>query len=295
MLSVLIPTYNYDVSSLIKSLHQQLQEAAIEFEIICFDDGSKSDRSKKNQALNKLENTTYQELEENIGLAGNRNALAHHAKYPWLLFLDSDLTITSRSFIQRYLNDVDSSFDVINGGLSYQEQTPPVDQRLRWTYGRLIEGKMAPARNDLGFKHMLCSNFMIRKAVFETVSFDATLTTYGYEDAVFAFDLQQANFSIQHIENPAQHDRIETSRDFLQKTSEALQNLHKLYHNQRIQPSFVRLLAVYEKVDRMKLKGLLSTAYKLFKNLLEQQLCSGRPSLRIFNWYKLLYFCHLNR
>ena len=42
MLSVLIPTYNYNAVSLVKELHKQLLDSNIVFEIICIDDGSKS-------------------------------------------------------------------------------------------------------------------------------------------------------------------------------------------------------------------------------------------------------------
>ena len=48
MLSVLIPTYNYNAFFLVDKIHQQLILAQIAFEIICFDDGSKSDLNAEN-------------------------------------------------------------------------------------------------------------------------------------------------------------------------------------------------------------------------------------------------------
>ena len=41
MLSILIPTYNYNVVPLVLELHKQCLECEIDFEILCQDDASK--------------------------------------------------------------------------------------------------------------------------------------------------------------------------------------------------------------------------------------------------------------
>ena len=41
MLSILIPTYNYNVYPLVSELQRQCLESKIEFEILCQDDASK--------------------------------------------------------------------------------------------------------------------------------------------------------------------------------------------------------------------------------------------------------------
>ena len=41
MLSILIPTYNYDVFPLVENIHRQCKEATIDFEILINDDASK--------------------------------------------------------------------------------------------------------------------------------------------------------------------------------------------------------------------------------------------------------------
>ena len=40
MLSILIPTYNYDVEALVTELHAQSTACGVDFEILCYDDGS---------------------------------------------------------------------------------------------------------------------------------------------------------------------------------------------------------------------------------------------------------------
>ena len=67
MLSVLIPTYNYNAFTLVKELHKQLQKSNVLFEIICMDDGSKSELNKYNEEINALAHAKFIALKENIG------------------------------------------------------------------------------------------------------------------------------------------------------------------------------------------------------------------------------------
>ena len=54
MLSVLIPTYDYNCFPFVHELHNQLLKEKISFEIICFDDGSNSISNLENQKINSL-------------------------------------------------------------------------------------------------------------------------------------------------------------------------------------------------------------------------------------------------
>ena len=51
MLSILIPTYNYNVFPLVLDLHKQCLECKIDFEILCQDDHS-NQFSNENQKIN---------------------------------------------------------------------------------------------------------------------------------------------------------------------------------------------------------------------------------------------------
>lgn len=84
MLAICIPVYNYDISSLIHSLKQELIALSAEVTIIIVDDGS----SEKIKAINKLvtEGCTYIELNSNIGRAKIRNYFTLLTKAQYLLF-----------------------------------------------------------------------------------------------------------------------------------------------------------------------------------------------------------------
>ncbi|HET8884785.1 MAG TPA: glycosyltransferase, partial [Salinimicrobium sp.] len=92
MLSVLIPTYNYNIFPLVEKIHGLFTRENIGFEIICLDDGSGNEEiNKKNHQINAFSNSSFSELEKNIGRSSIRNLLAKKASYDWLLFLDADV------------------------------------------------------------------------------------------------------------------------------------------------------------------------------------------------------------
>jgi glycosyltransferase involved in cell wall biosynthesis len=102
MLSILIPTFNYNAFSLVKEMHHQLTLEALDFEIICIDDASYSPLNIKNEEINTLSFSSFKSLERNVGRSAIRNLLADTAKYKWLLFLDVDVIPVKPSFIKNY-------------------------------------------------------------------------------------------------------------------------------------------------------------------------------------------------
>jgi len=104
MLSILIPTYHYDVSSLVKALHKQCKSCHIAFEILVFDDASKSHLNKGNETINALDYCTFRVLPNNLGRSAIRNLLATQAQYNTLLFIDAGTFPKHDNFIERYLS-----------------------------------------------------------------------------------------------------------------------------------------------------------------------------------------------
>ena len=87
MLSILIPTYNYIALDLVKSLHTQLEEQNIVYELICFDNGSNSRANIENERINNIQNCYFSALKKDGGRSRVKNILAKKSIYPWLLFL----------------------------------------------------------------------------------------------------------------------------------------------------------------------------------------------------------------
>jgi glycosyltransferase involved in cell wall biosynthesis len=117
MLSILIPTFNYDVTALVTEVHKQSIACKIEFEILVYDDASTDLKVRKNNtSINALEDTSYTILKSNIGRSAIRNKLAKTAQYEWLLFLDADVMTVNDNFVSNYINSLSDSKPIINGG-----------------------------------------------------------------------------------------------------------------------------------------------------------------------------------
>ena len=131
MLSILIPTYNYDCTNLVRDLHRQAECAGIDYEIVVADDASPiKECAERVREINTWPNCRLIELERNLGRARIRNRLADEARFEWLLFMDSDAEVISDSFIVDYLKHTDA--DVVCGGLCHADVLPSPEVSLRY-------------------------------------------------------------------------------------------------------------------------------------------------------------------
>lgn len=293
MISILIPIYNYNAFPLVKELHDQCVRRYQDFEIICIDDCS-SHFENENKFISELEKCSFLALDKNIGRSKIRNLLAATATYEWLLFLDCDTFPKNMLFIASYFKQAQQTSCLATfGGLDYLKEKPKNDQLLRWVYGKKREVKTIDNRRRFPYQFSFLSNFLIRKSVFESLQLDETITTYGYEDAVFIDSLKNKNILIDQIDNPVYHLNIENSNLFLSKTKEALQTLLSLKQVQ-IQTS-TKLLSAFYILQKLKLVTITGTLYNYIAGLLEKNLLSKKPSMILFDLYKIGYFCSLNK
>lgn len=293
MISICIPTHNYIVVDLVKSLVDQGLKLDIDFEVIVSDDGSSNDITIKNSVISSIENCYYYKHDSNLGLSENRNTLAEKASYKYLLFLDGDSKIISPNFIKSYLKHLSENSEVIYGGRVHPKSVDS-SRTLRWKYGIMIEDKTKEQREKTPFKSTLFNNTLISKDLVLKIKFDKSISTYGHEDTLFAFQLAQHKSNVQHIDNPVEHGDIDTNTVYIQKTQKALKNLYVLYDKGAIDPEFVKFLRAYHKLQKLQITGLISFMFRIFKPRLDANLMSSNPSLTIFNMYRLGYFCQLS-
>lgn len=295
MLSILIPTYNYNVVSLVKSIQQQcLKITNLLFEIVVYDDGSVLFH-EQNSKINHLKNCSYTVLSSNIGRSAIRNLLAKNASYENLLFLDADVQIIFEDFISKYLEFItpDKSFEVVYGGIVYQQKKPDDEQLLRWTYGVEREALIAAKRSKKPYLSFLTLNFLIKKESFKKVQFNENIPNLRYEDLLFSFDLEKAQVSVQHIDNQVQHNGIETSVKFLQKTKDALIGLKHLLDNKYLNYNYSLLSKVYSFLYRYHLLFLITFPFSITQKKIVQNLLGTKPNLFLFDVYRLAYFSNL--
>ena len=157
MLSILIPTYNYNVYNLVATLYKQLEKTGMIFEIICLDDASTT-IFLENEKINSLVHCSYKKLETNIGRSRIRNLLAKKAKYDWLLFLDADVLPKNDDFILKYIEHIHTDEKIVNGGLLYVKEKPEKGKLLRWIYGKNREALTFKVRQKIPYQSFLTLN-----------------------------------------------------------------------------------------------------------------------------------------
>lgn len=295
MLSILIPSFNFDISKLIKEFHFQAIEMKIAFEIIIIDDASDEKYRKISSKLSSLKNVKFIQLEKNIGRSKIRNLLAEKANFPYLIFADSDTLIKKKDFVKSYINSCKDA-EIVFGGIAYSKE-PPKDksQYLRWFYGTQREQISAEIRKKMDNRLFMTGNFLISKKVFEKIKFDEEITQYGHEDTVFAYEAMQNNIKIKHIDNPLIHIGLETSEKFIEKTKVAVKNLKAIAETDKYQELFatIRLWRVYKKIKLIRF--FIKVLYHITKKIIERNLKGEYPKLSYFDFYKLGYLCSIKK
>lgn len=296
MLSIVIPTFNYNVLPLVQELNAQALAAAIPFEIIVLDDASATTALiAENEKINLLPNCSYQLLPSNVGRSKIRNLLASKAKYNWLLFLDADTFPAHKNFITAYLPHLNAEEKVVYGGIDYQKEQPAKNMLLRWIYGNKREALSAETRSKAPYISLLTLNFAIHKSIFNTVSFNETIPNLRHEDTLFSYDLSKQNSKVEHITNTVYHLGLDTSEVFLKKSEEAIVGLTYLLENNLLAPDYAKVAKYYTKIKQLGLSPLLSFAFKIAKKSFKKNLLGSHPSMLIFDLYRLGYICALKK
>ena len=288
-LSILIPMYNADARPLAKELCRQAQKIkALDYELIVVDDGS-SDTALVEQCweISQWPHCRFMALEENIGRARIRNLLCSLASKEWLLFLDCDMTIYEPAFLINYLL---AGGDVVYGGYKVGEAPK---SNLRYRYEKANEHlHTAEQRRLRPYQHFHTANFLVRRSIMAAHPFDATFSTYGYEDVLFGKQLKQANIAITHIDNPAGFYDFEDNAHFVSKTEEGLRTLHEKRQQLR---GYSQMLTAVDGIHIAPVRWLIRLWHWLFGWIERRNLCGKHPSLKVFKLYKLGYFLSLNK
>lgn len=297
MLSICLPIYNYDVRPLLRGLLRQAGELSSPVEIVALDDASHPEWQARNAELGHWEGVDYQVLAENVGRARIRNLLAQRASQPYLIFLDSDMSLVNEDFLANYLALAQSGASVACGGHVYNPQPPERARRLHWRYGITRETPPLAQRQQQPYQSFKTSNFMVRREIMLEIGFDERLRQYGHEDTLFGFHLEAAGIPLQQIDNPLRHDDLETNPIFLQKTERGLANLARIQREFDLPPHFTSSILLLRTVERLRQRGLLGLVKAggwLLKPMLRSWLRSGYAPVAAFNVYKLGEYVRLS-
>lgn len=294
-LSILIPEYNYDCTELVENLQKQAETCGVEYEILVADDSSDNEEIlRRNTAISSIPNCSFHMLSPNRGRAFVRNWLMENANGEYLLYVDSDAVLCTPDFIRRYLDCIGRA-DVVCGGIVHPDELPSPRVSLRYYYEKGMEPRFtARRRNRNPYGNLRTFNYMIRRTTALQHSFDISIKRYGYEDTLVGMDFQKNRVSVLHIDNPLLNGDLEENQVFLAKTQDSLKCLHEIRHKIG---SFSRLLVYYRILWLMlRMDILVAALFSRTSRRMERHLTSAsRPSMLLFQFYKLAYYCRLAR
>ncbi|MEN3322625.1 glycosyltransferase [Mariniflexile soesokkakense] len=281
MLSILIPTFNYNIVPLVEEIFEQVSKCDIVFEILVYDDGSNSPLNTKNKTINLIENCCFKELPNNIGRSAIRNLLGTNAKYETLLFIDAGTFPKEKDFIENYISI--NNKELIIGGMTFGEEPVKKPYKLRWLYTKKRETN----------KGLHSSNFLIKKSIFQLNLFNESLKKYGCEDVLFFDNLAKSNVKILKINNPVIHEADDDANTFVKKTEFAIENLIQLIDEGKLSISHYKISKLYMQLSPLGLDKFIYLLFKWLKPLLLKNFNSNYPSILLFDFYRLGYYCFL--
>ena len=297
MLSVCIPVYNVDVSSLVKDLIGQAHELSINIQVLIYDDGSSETFKLINRSICNLKEVDYKELKVNHGSAAIRNKMAADALHNNLLFIDSDSDIQN-DYLQKYLPFLSKNKMIVYGGRIHPSKLPSKDKSLRWKVGKCKEDFSVSIRRKVPNKSFMSNNFLAKKQLFDRIKFDDTIERSGHEDTIFGIELEKQGITIIHIDNPVTHIGLESNQEFIQKTEQRLETLKLIeqkYGDNKLLYERITILKYYKKIEQLKLHFIISRLFVKFKKHMALSLLKQNPSMFIYDMYKLGYYSLLSK
>lgn len=323
-LSILLPSYNNDCRPLLKSISRQASAlvgsllyrprctgqpyVAFIYEVIVYDDCSTlQETANLNRKLcDELPNCKFVSGTSNVGRSVARNRLVKEAKYEWLLFIDSDLLPVSDDFISAYVKVLLSMYTATDeavvrrkattqafvGGLAVCADNSDTEiSNLRFAYEkRAIKQHNCSWRRVNPYSAFHVSNLLIMRDVMLSHPFDSTLQRYGYEDVLLGKELQKDGIIVEHIDNPVAFSHFDENASFVAKTEEGLQTLHSLSAKMR---GYSGIQTFVERLSAFGLVPLLRFAFQLTGGMMRRNLQGKRPSLKIFDLYRIGYYASL--
>lgn len=294
MLSILIPTYNYNVFPLVAELKNQADTLEIAYEILVQDDASDLFLNQ-NTEINLLPYCSYTLNLEKLGRGNNINLLNSLAKYNYVLIMEADAFPEKKTYVKDLILAINQENQVVFGGVTYDTKKPDSDKLLRWKYGQERESISIIERKKNPYHFVFTWNMLIKKQLLSKYPFPSNIKNYGYEDVVFIKQLKQNNITIEHIENKLIHLNSETSLTFIKKTENAVSTLNQLILSNKLEMSDTKIGKAFKVIHFFKLQNVVCYIFKKVAKKMINNLTSSNPSIIVLDLYKLGYFCNLRQ
>ncbi|HIG23287.1 MAG TPA: glycosyltransferase [Henriciella marina] len=260
-LTVCVPCYRYDASSLVADL--SAADGAERAGILIYDDGSGDPQLTARLKTWLGAYPGYAHLvtaSDNLGRAHARNRLYELSESDWILFLDADMKPDDGKFIERYLSAIQECDGpaLIAGGFSLEHAKVTAATRLHAAQSLASECLAAAERRKEPGRYVFTSNILVHRRVLADVAFDDGFKGWGWEDVDWGLNVANA-YPVRHIDNTATHLGLDDTDTLLSKFGSSGQN-------------FARLAQRHP--DAVKSMPLYRIAYK-FRNLPARRFLQG--------------------
>lgn len=229
-LSICIPAYRYDVTSLMAALADCENAGLVEL-IIHDDGGGDHDLLARLQAEAGRLRIAVRLIaaDHNRGRSAARNAAIAHARADWVLLLDADMLPDDPAFLTRYLDAMEMSLvpSVIVGGYSLRLAPRHARHALHRWQAEASECITAARRQTAPGRHVFSSNVLVHRAVLEIIPFDEEFSDWGWEDTDWGIRAAKY-YPVQHIDNTASHLGLDADAALMSKYASSGANFARL-------------------------------------------------------------------
>ncbi len=289
MLSICIPVYDYNITSLINELRKQLESLNVSYEILVHNDASSIEIIDNDTIDSKIKLTITRSASK-LGRHHSRVQLAKDATYNWILFLDADVAIPSPTFIQDYISVMKAGHPIVYGGVCYHKERPHNDMALRWYYGRAREKRSVARREMDAYQSIISMGFAIEKQLFLKIAGTITTTVYG-QDILFSAFINKNKYPIKHIDNPVVHLGLEKNQAYLTKSLQAVDATAAFTKERLIPADFRPVQRAYLKLKRFKVVHVFVVLLSFLEPRLTKSLLKKPNNLMYLDLLKLYAYC----
>lgn len=262
-LSVLIPFMRDDPGALLAALDRE----ALPVEVIVLDDGSGDATlaSRVGEAVEAMRlPARFVRLAANEGRAKGRNRLTRHARADRFLFIDADMLPDTGHFLADWLaliaaQDPAAAF----GGFSLDQTPRTRANALHRAMALRSDCVPAADRARDPAKHMFTANLMVRRDVFDSVTFDERFTGWGWEDVEWAIRVA-SRWPIVHADIPASHLGLDPAPVMARKYEQSAANFARVVADHQAVIETYPSYRVARLLRRVPLRGLWRPVIKAF-------------------------------
>lgn len=223
-ISIVMPFFRDNPARLLKLLSATAFRKGLQAEFIIADDGS-CDRELTHTLMATIDSlelpATLITISRNQGRAATRNILGKHAVGAYILFLDADVMPDKDTFLQVYMDFIDSARpSVIIGGFSVNRCKVTSEVALHHYLTSRVDCLPAAARNDNPWRYCFSCNVLVRRDIFLQHPFNGAYRGWGWEDQEWGLRVSR-QYPLVHIDNTVTNAGLNDEITLMRKYAES--------------------------------------------------------------------------